>query len=233
MKYFAVAASLFAAVKAASLGNTNYDTIAAGESFAINWYGAKGKVTLDLRNGASTDLKQLITITSVQSSDDGTGSFTWTVPSSFASEGPYAIVITDDSGVNYSPQFPIAGATVDEETKPTDKPTDTETTTTAPTTTAPTTTAAPSTTVKSTFSAEALKPSSTVTFEFQSSSSVVPTTSAHGSSTTLATTKTGTTTKATPSSAPSTVPDGEGKAAGMASPLALILVSVAAMFYLQ
>jgi len=62
MKYFAALAALVAAVQAASLGNTNYDTIAAGQSFTITWYDASGSVTVDLRNGLSTDLKQLQTI---------------------------------------------------------------------------------------------------------------------------------------------------------------------------
>jgi len=206
MKYFAAAASLFAAVKAASLGNTNYGIIAAGEPFTFSWYGAVGAVTLDLRYGASTNLVQLVTITSGASSQGGIGSFTWTVPSSFTHEGPYAIVITDNSGVNYSPQFPIAGASVnnEEDTKTIDAPT---------------------------ASAQNLKPTSPVTFEFQSSSSVAPTGPIHGatSSATVATSNpTGTTTP----SGPPTVP-GEGKAAGMASPLALIFVSAAVMFYLQ
>jgi hypothetical protein len=224
MKYFATIASLIAAVKAASLGNTDY-SVSAGQTFTITWYDAQGEVTLDLRNGKSGDLKQLATIVAGATSDDGKGSFTWTVPSTFAGEGPYAIVITDGTGVNYSPQFPIEGAAVEEDEE------DEE-----PKTTEQTTTAAPTSTAKSTASAANVPKPTTTAFEFQSSSSAVPTkSSTKGASTTLAT-KSKTTDTAKPTDdtpEPTTVPDGEGNAARMASPLALILVSVAAMFYLQ
>jgi len=226
MKYFAALAALVAAVQAASLGNTNYDTIAAGQSFTITWYDASGSVTVDLRNGLSTDLKQLQTIVAGSTSTDGTGSFTWTVPSTLTAAGPYAFVITDSAGVNYSPQFPISGVTVGGG----------ETTTKADaTTTADATTV--TTSAKTTISANNMPtitsvPMATATHSFESdqTSSSFAASSSLVHKTTMSTKVHSTGSQVT--TVPTTVP-GESKAVGMASPLALVLVSLATMFFLQ
>lgn len=222
MKSYAAIAALIAAAQA-DVFLTNEDfNIEAGAPFDITWAGAQGAVTVELLHGKFDDLKPLAVITS----DASDGKFTWTVPEDLPAKGPYAFSITDGvSPINYSVQFPIHGVTVDgkdtEDTE-TDKPS---------TTAAPTTTAASST--KTTVSAQTAK-ETTTSFEIESTSSVPTASTAEPNSSTLSTTTTAPTTKT--STAPSTVaspPDGESKAPGMASPLALILVSVAAMFYFQ
>lgn len=65
MKTFsATLVAAFAAVaQAVQLTNSDF-AITAGQPFTITWSGATGAVTLNLKNGASTDLKTVAAITS-------------------------------------------------------------------------------------------------------------------------------------------------------------------------
>ncbi|RDL32672.1 uncharacterized protein BP5553_09128 [Venustampulla echinocandica] len=88
---------------AAKFSNSNFNSISTGSPFAITWVDASGPVTLKLKNGPSTALKDASTI--------GSGligsSFSWTPAGSFP-EGPYAFEIIDSTGPNYSVQFEIS-----------------------------------------------------------------------------------------------------------------------------
>ncbi|KAI8302481.1 hypothetical protein K4K59_000469 [Colletotrichum sp. SAR11_240] len=106
MKTFsATLVAAFAAVaQAVQLTNSDF-AITAGQPFTITWSGATGAVTINLKNGASTDLKTVAAITTGATGN----SFTWT-PSASLPADTYAIEITDGSETNYSGQFQISGA---------------------------------------------------------------------------------------------------------------------------
>ncbi|TVY37315.1 hypothetical protein LSUB1_G004983 [Lachnellula subtilissima] len=99
------AAALVGVNAAVNLTNTDY-VITVGKTFSIGWAGASGPVTLTLKNGAALDLKTVSTITSGST----TSPYVWTVPSDLPI-GNYAIEITDGTTTNYSPDFGLMGAT--------------------------------------------------------------------------------------------------------------------------
>ncbi|ROW11240.1 hypothetical protein VMCG_01403 [Cytospora schulzeri] len=86
---------------------TNSDfAVTAGKSFTLTWSDADGPVTITLKDGASTDLKDVEVLATGLT---GT-SYTWTPDSSLTS-ATYAFEIDDDSGTpNYSPQFQYQGS---------------------------------------------------------------------------------------------------------------------------
>ncbi|KAM3078119.1 hypothetical protein ACMFMF_004529 [Clarireedia jacksonii] len=102
-----LAASAFAAALAnVQFTNSNFE-LTAGQTFTLTWSGANGPVTVLLKDGASTDLKTVMTIGSGLTGN----SISWT-PTSALSTSPYAFEISDSSNVpNYSQQFLIAGTT--------------------------------------------------------------------------------------------------------------------------
>ncbi|KAG9233699.1 hypothetical protein BJ875DRAFT_511487 [Amylocarpus encephaloides] len=90
---------------AAKFGNPSFDEISVGTPFEIKWFDASGPVIVKLKSGSSTALQDVSTLGS-----DLTGtSFSWTPQGTSPSE-KYALEITDDTGVNYSVQFPISGS---------------------------------------------------------------------------------------------------------------------------
>ncbi|RKF75957.1 putative extracellular matrix protein [Golovinomyces cichoracearum] len=104
----ALFSALFALAQSAKLTNTadSFNGVTAGKPMTITWAEASGPVTLLLKEGSSTNLRTVSTIASGQTGN----SFTWTPDTTLPSD-TYAIQINDASGVNYSVQFPIKGAT--------------------------------------------------------------------------------------------------------------------------
>jgi len=83
------------------------DRMKAGQDFEITWANATGSVTITLKNGPATDLKDVNVITG---GVDGTAEkYTWSVPADLPAD-TYALEIDDLSGVpNYSIQFQLIG----------------------------------------------------------------------------------------------------------------------------
>lgn len=81
--------------------------IQAGETYEITYEATdpNAPVAITLRQGSSTDLN---TVTTLTSSATG-GTFSWTVPDSFPDGGDYALQITQGDENNYSGQFAITG----------------------------------------------------------------------------------------------------------------------------
>ncbi|KAJ0164791.1 hypothetical protein CTA2_173 [Colletotrichum tanaceti] len=200
-------AGFAALAQAVQLTNSNYN-VQAGEPFIITWSDAQGPVTLTLKNGPSTNLNTVQIIASGQSGD----SYTWTPPSTLASD-QYAIEITDGTGTpNYSEQFTLA----------------TDVTASASVSSAVSTVSSAVTSLVSV--------SSTITSSVSLTSSVSSAeTSAVSSAanSTIATSTRATRTSATgeASNSPTTVPTGDSARIG--SPIALIGLTVAAMLYFQ
>ncbi|KAE8447516.1 hypothetical protein EG329_010646 [Mollisiaceae sp. DMI_Dod_QoI] len=85
-------------------------SITAGSSFTIKWGASTGTtdtVTLYLRQG---DPSKLVTVMTIASSINNTGSYLWSVPSTLVNGGNYTFEIVDDGNkdlANYSNQFSI------------------------------------------------------------------------------------------------------------------------------
>jgi len=106
MKFSSILVAALAAVAEAKIAFTNsaFD-VEAGKPFNLTWGGNVGPVTITLKNGPQTALKDVMVI---DSSDSGT-SFVWTPPPSLPSD-VYAFQIVDSEGVpNYSVQFTFQG----------------------------------------------------------------------------------------------------------------------------
>ncbi|CAG8976386.1 hypothetical protein HYALB_00006159 [Hymenoscyphus albidus] len=100
-----VAAAALAVANAVSFTNTVFNDVTAGQPFTFTWKDNQGPVTIRLKNGPSTDLKDVSVITSAQTG----GSYVWNVPATLAQD-TYAFDIVDSTGVpNYSSQFELIG----------------------------------------------------------------------------------------------------------------------------
>ncbi|KAF6808117.1 hypothetical protein CSOJ01_07723 [Colletotrichum sojae] len=205
-----IVAGFAALAQAVQLTNSDF-SITAGEPFTITWSDNQGPVTLTLKNGPSTDLKTVTTITTGASGN----SFTWTPSASLPSD-TYALEISDGTEPNYSNQFTIAGA--------------------SGTATAASSTGSASATTAASSSASAtvtttVTPASSSASESASVSSAANSTVA--SSTVATSTRVRECTSATSESttAPTTVPGGDAGRIG--SPIALIGLTIAAMLYFQ
>ncbi|WYZ34832.1 hypothetical protein EsH8_I_001108 [Colletotrichum jinshuiense] len=198
-------AGFAALAQAVQLTNSDFN-IQAGQPFEITWSDAQGPVTLNLKNGPSTDLK---TVSVIASGQTGT-SFTWT-PSTTLPTDQYAIEITDSSGTpNYSGQFNLVTSV---------------TASASVSTTA--VSSAVSTTVISTITSSASVSSSAETSAVTSAANST-TVASTVSTSTRASTRTSSTTGSTTST--TTVP---GEAGRIGSPIALIGLTIAAMLYFQ
>ncbi|KAI9782117.1 MAG: hypothetical protein M1839_005464 [Geoglossum umbratile] len=184
-----------------------FKSLNAGDSVKITWTGGDPSAPVDLvlRSGDSNNLNVVGAI----GSGSG-GSFTWVVPSNIQSLGTYAIEIKQGGQSNYSPQFAIMGGSA------------TATPTGSTTSSAVTSTSSLTITTTST---------SASTSASTSDSTSISTSSASGNLTSSVTLKTtGSTTKAT-ATGPSSTLLNANTAAGLASPLALVLSAVMAMIY--
>ncbi|CAK7223472.1 hypothetical protein SCUCBS95973_005191 [Sporothrix curviconia] len=215
---FAVA-SVFAALAATATAipaftNSAFDLV-PGSTFTLTWGNATGPVTIYLATGESSDLTKVQTI----DSDDESGSFTWTVPTDLVT-GTYAFEITDSTGTNYSKQFTLTGTGSASASATTAVSTSAASSSTA-------VSSATSTTAASSSSSPASSSSSSSTSSSSSSKTTHVTTTASSNSTTTKTTSTGT--KATTSA--TTVPANTNNGPQAKSPLAFVLVTVAALLY--
>ncbi|POS80757.1 extracellular matrix protein [Diaporthe helianthi] len=169
---------------AIQLTNSAY-AVQAGQPFTLTWSDSVGPVTITLKNGASTDLKDVEVI----ASGITTNSFTWTPPSSLPSD-LYAFEVDDDSdnSPNYSPQFTFQGngaATSDASVSATPSASVSTTLSSAPTTTPTANTSTPitssasgngtSTTASSTSSTRTTRTSASSTSESTSESTPINT----------------------------------------------------------
>ncbi|KZL70179.1 extracellular matrix protein [Colletotrichum tofieldiae] len=205
-------AGFAALAQAVQLTNSNFD-VQAGEPFTITWSDAQGPVTLTLKNGPSTNLATVQTITSGQT---GT-SFTWT-PSSTLPSDQYAIEISDGSGTpNYSGQFTLT----------------TDVTASASVSSAASTASASVTTTVavSTITSSASLTSASTSAESSAVSSAANSTTAASTVTTSTRASTRTSATSGSTSSPTTVPGSDSARIG--SPIALIGLTVAAMLYFQ
>ncbi|PSR97541.1 hypothetical protein BD289DRAFT_91470 [Coniella lustricola] len=213
-RFFAISATLSQVLALPVLTNSAYD-VTEGQPFDITWTNSTGSVTLLLKTGASTDLSTYTTIGSGLSGD----SFDWT-PSNIPS-GTYAIAITDGSGeTNYSPQFSYLGTGV--------ATTSTSSSSAKSTTASSTTTTDSSTTSTATSVTTTTQASSTVTSLTSSASG-----STNGTSTTLSKSTSGGSSATTTGASSTSTPINTNDSQKMGSPLALILLTAAALMFCQ
>ncbi|KAJ4406078.1 hypothetical protein N0V82_010189 [Gnomoniopsis sp. IMI 355080] len=192
---------------------TNSDwAVTEGTPFEITWTDADGPVTLLLKDGPSSNLA---TVATIASGLTGT-SFTWT-PSGIPS-GTYAIQINDSEDTNYSSQFTYAGTGVATTSASATSATTASVTTDSTSTTDSSTTTTGST---STTSGSSTLTTSTVT----SSTNGTSTASSTDSTSTKSSSKTATSSSTTSTSTPLNTNDSQK----MGSPLALVLLTVAAV----
>ncbi|KAG8164835.1 hypothetical protein KVR01_005110 [Diaporthe batatas] len=193
---------------AIQLTNTAY-AVEAGQPFTLTWSDSEGPVTITLKNGASSDLKDVQVIASGITTD----SFTWTPPSSLPSD-LYAFEVTDSSAQspNYSPQFPFQGngaATTAESSSASSS--------------ASASTTLSSLTITSTASATTSSANSSATISSSASSNGTTTASSTSS------TRTSTRTSATSESTSESTPVNTNGSQKLGSPLALILGTVVSL----
>ncbi|KAH9888245.1 Ser-Thr-rich glycosyl-phosphatidyl-inositol-anchored membrane family-domain-containing protein [Xylariomycetidae sp. FL2044] len=195
-----VIAAVAGLTDAVALTNSDFSGIEAGKAFDITWSDAEGPVTLKLKDGASDDLQDVMTLTS----GDSSGSYSWT-PSASLPDVEYAIEITDSTGVpNYSKQFSVEGAT------------------------GSTTSASSSATVASSTTLTTITSSTSVSSTSSFSVTSTTTTASSSASTGASTTKTGTASTTTATSSPIPTTNGaQGVIAPFIAPL-LLAAAIAA-----
>ncbi|KAL1883124.1 hypothetical protein VTK73DRAFT_9491 [Phialemonium thermophilum] len=218
MKFFTAAAVAFlAAVAQAKVAFTNsaFD-VEAGKPITLTWAGNSGPVTITLKNGPADNLK---TVTVIDTNDSG-NSFTW-IPSASLPSDVYALEISDGSDVNYSKQFTFQGSGTASVTAPS--------ATTGSATVSSASASASASASSSAGSSSAV--SSTATVISSASSNSTTTSSSHSTSHTSATKTTKSTAAATTSEAPATTVPNTNDSPRYKSPLALVLVTVAALLY--
>ncbi|TPX16726.1 uncharacterized protein E0L32_003667 [Thyridium curvatum] len=185
--------------------NSNYD-ITEGDPFTLKWSGAEGPVTITVKSGPETNLKDVMVI---DSADSGT-SFTWT-PKGLPS-GTYAFEIKDSTGVpNYSPQFTYQGTGTLSSTAGSSSASKTSTS------------ASSSSSVSSTITSSSSSSSASST----SSSSSSSRSSSSSSSSSKTSSSTSSTSTPTNTSRPSNTNDSQN----LKSPLALLLLTVGALVF--
>lgn len=199
---------------AIELTNTAY-AVEAGKPFTLTWADSEGPVTVTLKNGASTDLKDVEVIASGVT----TSSFTWTPPSSLPSD-TYAFEVSDSSSKspNYSPQFTFAGSAASASVS------------SGSSSTASTTSASVSTTLSSltiTSSSASATASANSSSTITSTSSGNSTTTSSSSSSTRTSTRTSATSES--SSTSSSTPVNTNDSQKLGSPLALILGTIVSL----
>ncbi|KAK1774138.1 hypothetical protein QBC45DRAFT_338330 [Copromyces sp. CBS 386.78] len=220
MKFSLAAVSAFVAYALAkpAFTNTDFNTIQEGVDYTLKWKDATGPVTISLMNGPDEkSMKPFKTIASGVTGD----SFTWT-PEDLPS-GTYAFKITDGDSTedeNYSVRFPYVGSVVATSSASSTLSTITKTSTSTQVSSTVESSTVESSTVESSSAASSTDASST-----DASSTVTSAASSAASTTTS--TRAATSTEAAPSNSPPNTNDAER----FASPLALILGTVAALVF--
>ncbi|CZS89101.1 uncharacterized protein RAG0_08462 [Rhynchosporium agropyri] len=207
-----IAAAALAVVSAKPIignGPASFVGVQAGKSFVISWAEASGPVTLSLQNGEGNDLKDVSVIQSGLSG--AAGNYTWSIPSTLPSDF-YAIKIADSTSVpNYSVLFEITGG--------------------------PSTSASSSASSSASGSSTSTRSSASTSATGASNSTI--TSSSSSSSRTGSATSTGTASRTATSSSGSsptssgTAPPNSNSGASIASPLAFVLLSFAALITLN
>jgi hypothetical protein len=206
-----VAAAASTAVQAVlELTDSTYAGITVGEPFDITWKGASGDVTLILLD--DTNPNNAVPVATITSGLTGT-SYAWTPSSTLINMADYAIKIVDSVTSNFGAQFQLVGGAT---ASPTSTAGSSSATTTADT--GSSTTIAESTTVQSTTSA----PTSSASTPFTNSTMTTSYSSTAGSHTSATTTG--------PSGSQTSAPNA---ANSIASPLAFVLLTVAALVSLN
>ncbi|KIM97729.1 hypothetical protein OIDMADRAFT_182107 [Oidiodendron maius Zn] len=211
-----LAAAASAAVQALELTDPTFAGITVGEVFDVTWKDATGDVTIVLLDDSNP--LNAIPVATIASGLTGT-SFEWTPSATLINAADYAIKIVDQVTSNYGAQFQLVGGA----------------------TATPSSTAATSTTVPATTTSDTTTSSTTTT---ESSTSSVPSTTSAPTTSASSTPFTNSTTTRTQSSSSSkaasstTAPVGSQTSApssanSIASPLALILLTVAALISLN
>ncbi|KAL5596868.1 hypothetical protein BROUX41_006448 [Berkeleyomyces rouxiae] len=199
---------------------------ATGESFTLTWTDASGPVDISVVTGPNENA--LTDVYTVGTGLTG-GSTTFTLPASNFASGVYAFKIVDGDDDNFSARFSLIGTG----SASTSGASTTAASTSAASTTGSTTTEATTdaTTTTTTTDAETTETSTTLATSTTASGNST-TTSARSSATSGSSRSSGSASGTTTGSSVSTnVP---GAAAGLAaSPVGLILMSAAAMFFLN
>ncbi|KAG6363479.1 hypothetical protein INS49_008579 [Diaporthe citri] len=200
---------------AIQLTNSAY-AVEAGKPFTLTWSDSEGPVTVTLKNGASTDLKDVEVLASGLTTD----SFTWNPPSSLPSD-TYAFEVADSSSnsPNYSPQFTFAGSAASASVS-----------SAASSSVASTSSASVSTTLSSltiTSSSASATASANSSATITSTNSGNSTTTSSSSSSTRTSTRTSATSES--SSTSSSTPVNTNDSQKLGSPLALILGTIVSL----
>ncbi|QDS72987.1 hypothetical protein FKW77_008869 [Venturia effusa] len=220
-----VSVAVFAAAAIAQSTNLQFTsfpptTVTAGTPITLTWIGgdSAAPVTITLKQGLSSDLKDVGVLTTSASG----GSYTWTPDTTLPNGADYALAIAQGSVINYTGQFSVTGGSTAVATPASSSAAAlsvSSASTNGSITSAP---AALSTTASS--SNETVSSASLSSND--SSASTTGSSTLRTSSSTRAATSSGST--ASSSSVPAT-----GGASGLQSPIALFFGVVAAMLYLQ
>ncbi|KUI57242.1 hypothetical protein VP1G_04492 [Cytospora mali] len=210
----AIAAALPSAL-AVEFTNSDY-TVTAGKTFTLTWADASGPVTITLKDGPSTNLKDVEVLASGVT---GT-SFTWTPDSSLPSD-TYAFEIEDSTGVpNYSSQFTFQGSASASASSSVASSTSVSSTLSSSTVTS--TKSASSTSSGSSSSGSSSSGSATAATTSDSSTASASSTTTKSSSSSKSSTATSSTSTSTSTSTPVNTNDSKK----LGSPLALIMGAV-------
>ncbi|KAG9231182.1 Ser-Thr-rich glycosyl-phosphatidyl-inositol-anchored membrane family-domain-containing protein [Amylocarpus encephaloides] len=233
MQYSSILLAAVAAgvANAVAFTNSAFNGITAGQPIDLTWGNATGPVTITLKNGASTDLQTVSTITSGQT---GT-SFTWNVPATLASD-TYALEISDSAGPNYSPQFELIGGSASSSSAASSS--STASASSSASSSSDSSSVSSITLITSVSSSTASSANTTTTAESTSATSASNSTTTGGSSSGASSTgasPTGSQTSsgASPTGSSSGVPNSNSGAGSLASPLALVFLTFAAIFSLN
>ncbi|TID16499.1 extracellular matrix protein [Venturia nashicola] len=229
-----VSVAVFAAAAIAQSTNLAFTsfpptTVAAGSPITLNWIGgdSTAPVTITLKKGLSTDLKDVGVITSTATG----GSYTWTPDTTIGDGADYALAISQGSVINYTGQFSVTGGST---AAATTASTSASTPASASSSAAPSSAANSST--ESITSAAAALSTTASSSNGTISSAALSSTDSSASTTGSSTLRTSSATR-TPSSSGSTASSSNvpatGAASGLQSPIALFFGVVAAMLYLQ
>ncbi|KAE9961241.1 hypothetical protein BLS_002929 [Venturia inaequalis] len=226
-----VSVAVFAAAAIAQSTNLAFTsfpptTVAAGSPITLTWIGgdSTAPVTITLKKGVSTDLKDVGVVTSTATG----GSYTWTPDTTIANGADYALSISQGSVINYTGQFSVTGGSTAAAT------TSSSSSSASASSSATSSSAAASSHASITSAAAAISTTASSSNGTVTSAALSSTASAssNGSSTLHTSSGTRTATSSGTTASSSTVP-ATGGASGLQSPIALFFGVVAAMLYLQ
>ncbi|KAE9989151.1 hypothetical protein EG328_000083 [Venturia inaequalis] len=227
-----VSVAVFAAAAIAQSTNLAFTsfpptTVAAGSPITLTWIGgdSTAPVTITLKKGVSTDLKDVGVVTSTATG----GSYTWTPDTTIANGADYALSISQGSVINYTGQFSVTGGSTAAATTSSSSSSSASASSSVTSSSTAASSHASITSAAAAISTTASSSNGTVTSAALSSTASA---SSNGSSTLHTSSGTRTATSSGTTASSSTVP-ATGGASGLQSPIALFFGVVAAMLYLQ